>query len=134
MIALTAWALWLGALLALFIFVVTLFHNDHDLAALAAPRLFHVFEIYQLILAPVAIVSTLLWRRPLLTMLFLLASVGSVVSPLLITPQINRLHSLGQTHTPQFGKLHGEAMMLYTADTVVIFIAGLFLPRAIKKM
>jgi glucan phosphoethanolaminetransferase (alkaline phosphatase superfamily) len=139
-IVLLAWALWFGGLIALFIFVTTLFKQDHALAAQAAPKLFHAFEIYQLILAAAAVVSGALWRMNkgpalviLVLVLFILCSAGAAVSPLFITPRINRLQRLGQTHTEEFGKLHGEAMLIYTADSVLLLIAGLMLPKAIKR-
>lgn len=132
-IAHLTWALWLGGLIALFIFVTTLFHQDRALAVHAAPRLFHAFEIYQLILAAAAIVSTLLWRKPALLAAFVIVAAGAVISPVFITPQIDRLQRLNQTHTPEFVRLHGEAMIVYTADSVVLLITGLIMPRALKR-
>jgi hypothetical protein len=119
------WALWLGGLIALFIFVLTLFHEDHALAVQTAPRLFHVFEYYQLVLAAAAILSAIVQRATLPAMLFCLATVGAVVSPLVITPKIMQMQRLGLTHTQRFGKLHGESMMVYMGDTVLVLAAGL---------
>jgi hypothetical protein len=124
-VAHVAWALWLGGLVSLFIFVGTLFSEDHALAAQTAPRLFHVFERYQLALAAVALLSAICRRTTLAAVLFCLASVGAVVSPLMITPRIMELQRLGQTHTAQFATLHGRSMMVYSADTLLVLGAGL---------
>jgi len=133
MIALLAWALWLGGLITTFIFVLALFHEDHALAAQTAPRLFHVFERYQLILAGAALGSAILWRRRALSVLFFLAAIGAVVSPLIVTPRIMDLQQQGLTHTEQFAQLHGESMMIYTADSAILLGAVFLLTRAIKK-
>lgn len=133
--ALLAWALWLGGLIATFISVLTLFRarpNDLSVFDVAAPRIFHAFEMYQLILATVAIVSTFFWKKPILLLLFSFAAIGSIVSPLVITPQIARLQRLGQTHTPRFAQVHGESMMIYSTDATILLVAGLFIPRAMK--
>src|SRR5262245_9260876 len=61
-ISMLSWALWLGGLIALFVFVQTLFRNDRDVAVLAAPQLFVVYEKYHLILAAVALLTTVAWR------------------------------------------------------------------------
>src|SRR5438270_153189 len=57
-----SWALWFGGLIALFVFVVTLFHNNREIAVQAAPQLFVAFERYHLILAGIALLATVLWR------------------------------------------------------------------------
>jgi hypothetical protein len=119
--------LWLGGLIALFIFVITLFHQDHALAVQAAPKMFAVFERYQLALAGAALLCVIPLNRILLTSLIFVAAVGAVASPLFITPRIVDLQLMGQTHTPQFARLHGDSMMIYTADAVLLLGAGLIL-------
>jgi len=131
LIAQIAWGLWLGGLIALFMFVLTLFHNNHDLAVQTAPQLFHVFEIYQLVLAPIAVISSLLRRQNAMVILFALASIGAVVSTALITPRITAMNLAGQTHTPEFGKLHGESMMIYMTNAGLVLAAGIVM--AVKK-
>src|SRR2546421_8629038 len=61
-IALLAWSLWFGALVALFVFVTTLFHNDREIAVQAAPQLFVAFQKYHLIVASIALVAVVAWR------------------------------------------------------------------------
>jgi hypothetical protein len=124
-----AWGLWLGGLVATFIFVVTLFHEDHDLAVQTAPKLFHVFERYQLILAAVLLGSTILLKKTWTSLLFLLTAAGAVVSPLFITPRIAALQQAGQTHTPLFAQLHGLSMLVYTADAALLLAGGLILSK-----
>jgi hypothetical protein len=119
--------LWLGGLIALFIFVVTLFHNDHALAAQAAPQLFQAFEIYQFFLAAVAIVSTIVCLRPLVTMLLIAAAVCAVYVHVSLTPRILELARLGQTHSDEFGRTHGESMLVYMTDTILVFAAQILL-------
>jgi len=128
-IAIYAWALWLGGLITTFIFVLTLFHEDHDLAVQTAPRLFHAFERYQLILAAVALLSSILLKKTWTSALFVLTAIGAVVSPLFITPRISEMQRLGQTHTPQFGQIHGLSMLVYNADAVLLLLAGLMLVK-----
>ena len=119
--------LWLGGLVALFIFVVTLFHKDHAIAVQAAPQMFQAFEVYQFFLAAVAILSAMICRRPIVAVLFVLAGICALVTHFGLTPQILEMARLGQTHTEEFGKVHGEAMMVYLADTVFVFVAGVLL-------
>jgi uncharacterized protein DUF4149 len=126
-IAIYIWALWLGGLITTFIFVLTLFHEDHDLAAKTAPRLFHAFERYQLILAGALLLSTILLKKTWTSVLFVLTAIGAVVSPLLITPRLSEMQRLGQTHTPEFGQIHGLSMLVYNADAVLLLLAGLML-------
>jgi hypothetical protein len=128
-VALIAWALWFGGLITTFIFVLTLFHEDRELAIQTAPRLFHVFEIYQLILAGLLLTSSIILKRKIASVLLLLTAIGAVVSPLLITPRITEMQRLGETHTPQFGQLHGLSMSVYTADAALLLVAGLILSK-----
>jgi hypothetical protein len=118
---------WLGGLIALFIFVITLFHEDHALAVQAAPKLFAVFEKYQLLLAGAALVCVIPLQRLAVTGLLFLAFFGAIASPLYITPRIVQLQVMQQTHTPQFARLHGDSMLIYTADAVLLLGAALIL-------
>jgi len=119
--------LWLGGLIALFIFVVTLFHHDHALGVQAAPQLFQVFEIYQFFLAAVAIVSAVVCIRPIVTLLLIAAAVCAVYVHFSLTPRILELAHLGRTHTDEFGRIHGESMLVYMTDTILVFAAQILL-------
>jgi hypothetical protein len=133
------WALWIGGLVALFIFVVNLFRHDRPLAISAAPYLFLAFERFQLILAATGLVAIVLWRihqpRAILTAIFgcfAVATLAGVISSTLITPQIMQMRAANQTDTPRFRKLHGQSMWTYTSETVMLLIAGILLPAAIS--
>jgi hypothetical protein len=64
--------------------------------------------------------------------LLALAAVGGVVSPLSITPNVEAMRVAGHTDAPEFKKLHGMSMMVYSADAVILLIAGMVLPAALK--
>src|SRR6266516_438030 len=92
------WSLWFGGLVALAIFVMTLFIKNRDAALHSAPYLFEVFERYQLILAAVALITTALWwtldRRRTLAAIFillLLSSTCTAISAFYLTPPMLRL-------------------------------------------
>lgn len=127
-----ACALWLGGLVSLFIFVVTLFHNDHALGVQAAPQLFEAFEIYQFFLAAAAIVFTFLCKRKVVAAILILAAICTFVTHFGLTPKILEMAHLGQTHTDEFGRVHGESMIVYMTQTILVFIAQIslsFRPR-----
>src|SRR5262247_3889665 len=62
LVSAAALTLWLGGIVALFIFVQGLFSTDRVVAVQAAPILFAVFEVYQLILFAVAALALAAWR------------------------------------------------------------------------
>ena len=137
-IATTAWALWLGGLVALFLFVQVLFTADRAIAIEAAPRMFSLFEKYQLVLAAVGLVATILWRivskHVLVSAVFFLlalASFGAVAEPIFISGEMQKLRLAGESSGPRFKQLHGRSMMLYVGETAVLLIAGIILPIAI---
>jgi glucan phosphoethanolaminetransferase (alkaline phosphatase superfamily) len=132
-VALLAWGLWLGGMIAVIVLVIALFSQDRAVALAAAPRMFHVFEVYQLFLAAAALAAALLWRRKVLATLFALAAVGALASHLAITPRMDALQQLHQTETPEFAQLHGIATTVYMVDAALLLAAGLILPRSIKR-
>ena len=134
-----AWALWFGGLGALFLFVKHLFTIDHDLAVKTAPHLFEVFERYQILLAALSLIATAAWRfmtgSPRVTALFYVfavASVGAALGPPLFTHPMLNLISQGKSSSPEFRRLHGESMGVYSAETLVLLIAGFALPWALQ--
>lgn len=129
------WALWLGGLMTLFLSVQSLFARDRAVAMSANPILFDLFERYQLGLALVALavaalLMVLVRSRLVLALLVLLAlaTVGAGASSAVVTPRIQELTRQQQTATPEFRRLHGQSMMIYTAEAVVLVAAGLLLP------
>src|SRR5689334_20958183 len=93
-VALLTWSLWFGALIGLFVFVLTLFHNNREIAVQAAPQLFVAFQRYHLILAAVALASAFAWhiasQSKIVLGMFILLSVaaccGVVVSVWIVGP------------------------------------------------
>lgn len=139
-VTLLAWALWLGGMIALFLFVQTMFAKNRPLAGDAAPMLFAAFERYQLILAAIAVVSSAGWRmaskQGLLRAVFLLlglATVGAALGPILVTSRLEALRTRGLSGTAEFRKLHGYSMLVYVGDAAVLACAGLLLPLAIRR-
>jgi hypothetical protein len=131
------WALWLGGLVALFLFVTRLFSFDRNLAIQTAPQLFAVFERYQIVLAALGLVSIMGLRVSgksvqiaALFWLFAIATLPAALGPIFISRRMQALVADGQTGTPEFKKLHGESMLLYSGETLVLLAAGTVLPWA----
>jgi hypothetical protein len=134
-----AWALWLGGLMALFLFVSHLFKVDRPTAVVAAPRMFVAFERYQIMLAVVALAAGAVWwwssaapRRALATMfvLFVLATGCATGSSRVITPRMESLRQQGLSGGPEFKRLHGMSMLCYTSAAGLLAINGFLLPAA----
>src|SRR4030095_1618973 len=98
MLTVIAWGLWFGGLGALFLFVSYLFVTDRKIAIVVAPKMFAVFETYQLFVAAGALVAAAAWRlmsrgRAAITFIFMmmaLSAVGTIVSALSIRPPLER--------------------------------------------
>ena len=139
-----AWGLWFGGMVGLFVFVSYLFVADRPTAVVAAPRMFAVFERYQLILAAAALIACAAWRmvdrRGVITALFAafaLAAVGVVLSATVIRPPMERLREQGESSGTEFHRLHKVSERVYSAQAVVLLIGGIILhyaltPRAPK--
>lgn len=132
------WGLWFGGVAALFLTVTAIFAafpGQRSLAGDAAQNVFHIFNLYQLALAAVALLATFAWcllgRGKLkmgLFLLFCLATFAACVITMYVAPQIERMHQKGLANTPQFMRMHGYSMALFLAEAVLLLIAGLFLP------
>src|SRR3954466_15050091 len=131
-LAVLAWALWFGALMALFLFVTTLFHNDRDIAVQAAPQLFVAFQKYHLIVATIALVAVVAWRIvsrsklvvPIFILLGLAAGCGVAVAVWIIGP-MEALREHGFSGSAEFKRLHGLSMMLYMGQALLLLISGI---------
>jgi putative Mn2+ efflux pump MntP len=133
------WALWFGGLLMLFIAVSSIFvtfpKEHHDLAGQAAAHLFRIYNAYQLVLAAVSLIGTFIWYvvgpprvKMGLFLLFALATVVACIITMYVAPHIEMLQQKGLMQTPEFQQLHVHAMIAYVTETVVLLIAGAFLP------
>jgi hypothetical protein len=134
-----AWALWLGAIIVLFIFVQVLFARDRALAAKVAPQLFITFERYQLFLAATALTATALWRlsspRAIITGIFTvlcIATLAGLVPAMRLTPQMEKLREQGLSSSPEFMALHGKSMIFYSTEALALLLTGLILPAALR--
>jgi hypothetical protein len=134
---LLAWALWFGGLIALFVFVQTLFTNNREIAVQAAPQLFVVFQKYHLILAAIALAATVVWRMVapsrLVLVNFVLLAIAAccgVAVVLWIIGPMEVLRQQGLSGSDEFKKLHGRSMMLFMGQAMMLLINGIILPFA----
>jgi hypothetical protein len=135
-----AWALWLGGLGALFLFATHLFAADRAVALKAAPMMFLAFERYQLFLAAAALLSVVVWRviggSVRVTFLFCMIAIAALpaaLGPMLITSRMEALRLQGLSASPEFKKLHGISMLVYSGETLVLLVAGMGLPWVMRQ-
>lgn len=135
-----AWGLWFGGMIALFVFVQTLFAGNRAVAVDAAPMLFGAFERTQLLLAACALIGTFtLWlltrRRAAMTLfaLFAISAAVAALSTTLVTAPMEQLRMQGQTSDPQFKRLHGVSMMMYVSEAALLLAAGAILPSVMAN-
>jgi len=143
MIVTIAWGLWFGGQVTLFLTVTTLFKTfstRRDIFGEAGNATFHAFEKYQLIVAAVALVGTVLWaasgRAAVKTALFTLlalAAIWATCGTIFITPRIDAMRVAHQTTTPEFSQLHGRSMMVYMCETTLLLIGGILLPLGFRS-
>jgi len=131
-------SLWLGGLVALVMFVSSLFAFDRALAINAAPWLFHVFERYQIGLAAATTVLIVTWlalRRSRLKaaaalVLTLIADALAVLQIAWITPTINA--SRVADHA-RFDRFHHLASTNYFTITLLILATGVLFLLALRR-
>jgi hypothetical protein len=140
LLTILTWALWLGGLIALFLFVSYLFKADRPIAVVAAPLMFERFERVQLLLAAVALLAIgglrLIEARAVHSTVFTffaVATVGLVISAAVIRPKMERLRVAGESSGTQFRQLHGQSMALYSLQATALLLAGLFIPSAMSR-
>ena len=127
--------LWAGGLVALILFVSTLFTKARLVAIDAAPVLFDAFEKYQIVLAVIALVAVTLWRfmaptkiKTTIVAAVTLATVLAFVQIAYITPTIERARTADR---PTFDRFHALAGWNYTTISVLV-IASLGLSVAVR--
>jgi hypothetical protein len=133
------WALWFGGLIALFVFVKTLFNNSHEIAVQAAPQLFVMFQMYHLILAAIALISTVIWRittgQKITVAIFILLSLAACTGVAIAIWYVGPMEALrrnGLSASPAFARLHGQSMGLYLLQAALLFACGVMFPAAIR--
>ena len=137
---LVLWGLWFGGAVGLFIFINAMFRQDRPLAIAGAPILFLTFERYHLILGAAVLALCGAWiileRSKLKTFVlvaFMAASTAAVVSSAIVTPKIMQLRHENRTQTDEFKRAHGMSMSVYTAEAVMLLIAGIALAGEMSK-
>ncbi|MDB5326781.1 MAG: hypothetical protein JWM57_2350 [Phycisphaerales bacterium] len=129
--------LWLGGLVALILFVSTLFIKARAAAIDAAPVLFHAFERYQLILAAVALLTLVIWRwvgrsktKTWSLAATLIATGLAAVQIGYITPKIEAARNVDHA---TFDKFHHLASTNYTVLSVFVLIALILAITATRR-
>ena len=140
-IVVIALSLWLGGLVALFLFVSALFRNDRTVALSAAPILFKVFSNYQIIVGLIAINALIFWRARVrsksigaiaILVIASLATAGFVA--IKVIPEMEVIRLSGQSGTsPRFKMLHGVSMILYVVQMIALLLAAMLLPAAVRS-
>jgi len=130
---LISWALWVGGTVAILLFVQRLFSDDRNLAVMVAPKMFHIFEAYQIILAAASIVSLVLLgrqrHRSLIWCLILAAVSIAVISISVITPKLEHFRLASEQHTSAFRAIHGLSMMIYLIQVLALLAIGALIQR-----
>jgi len=131
LLLLLAWALWLGGMIVLLIFVTQLFRTSRPVAIEAAPVLFRTFAVYQIGVGVIACASgTLLTRmtrrsvHAVLTLLMLAALAGA----LLIrgwTFEMEAIRHAGQSSGPAFKSLHARSSIAYATSATLLLVSGI---------
>lgn len=126
-----AWALWLGGLVALLMFVLRLFEASRPVAVEAAPVLFRTFASYQVLVGMIACAAgTLLamsTRRRVHAALSLVM-IAALSAALLVrgwTHQMESIRHAGQSTGPEFKALHAKTSIAYTGSAGLLLIAGI---------
>jgi hypothetical protein len=125
-----SWALWMGGMISLLIFVIRLFKASHEIGAASAPVLFHAFADYQIIVGIIACASgTLMTLRTRRTAhaLMTLVMLGAFASALLIrgwTFEMESLRAAGRSGGPEFKAMHGRSSIAYTTSAGLLLTSG----------
>ncbi len=135
-----AWGLWFGGMVALILFVQTLFARDREIALEAAPMLFVSFERVQLLFAAAACVGTFCWwvltrRRAVIVLfaLFAIAGAMAALSTTLNTTPMEQLRAQGMRESPEFQALHKRSTSMYLVNLVLLLAAGAILSGAMSS-
>ena len=134
-------ALWLGGLVALFLFVSAMFKHDRTVAIQAAPVLFEVFAMYQLGVGFIGLLGLLIWRTTVrsslvssIIVLFALSLGCAAYVTFSIIPEMTGIRETGQAgDSPRFKALHGRSMIFYSSQTIALLLSALMLPGAVAR-
>ena len=135
-----ATSLWLGGLVALFLFVGALFGHDRTIAIQAAPPLFNVFAKYQLLVGLIGLIALFFWqasyaRTPWTIVIMALLALSLALAAYVtfsVIPEMEAIRIAGQSgDSPRFKTLHGRSMIFYSSQTIAMLLAAMMLPSAI---
>jgi hypothetical protein len=130
-----AWGLWFGGLITLFVVATATFRESHELGRTANPVIFRAFEPYILLVAGVATVAGIAWlvvnRSLSLRAIAVLLVLSAIASGYAHYGVSRPMQSLSPS-SPEWKSLHGRSMMLYTAQSALLTLAGLLLPTAMR--
>jgi hypothetical protein len=127
------WSLWFGGMIAMILFVINLFGESRDLGTHAAPVLFRVFSIYQILLGMVACASgsilTLLTRRKSLAAANLIMVLALAVAMVIRwwTVQMLQMIATKETSGPEFAAFHHKTSAAYSLAAALLLIGGIVL-------
>jgi hypothetical protein len=131
--------LWFGGLILLFILVQTLFNTDRAMAERTAPLLFITFERYQFALIAAALVIFAAWAAVVRSRMGMVvfglicgAILLALLSSLFITPRLEWLRQEGRGGSPEFMRLHGWSMMVYSIQALLLLMVGILLPLTMR--
>src|SRR3954470_17087710 len=138
-LAAVAWALWFGGLVALFLFINTLFNTMkveyREVFDVIAPKQFLMSERFSIVAGGFALLVTfglrlLTPRRAVTGMCVALMAAGAICvgKTLIITPKMLPMIHPGEAPSPEFMRLHGMYMLAGLVEALVLLIAGFFLP------
>jgi hypothetical protein len=131
-----AWALWFGGLATMFVVTRATFRESHELGRTANPVMFRTFEPYILVVAGVAAVAAIAWvavhrstALRAIAVLFVLSAIASGYAHYGVSRPMQSLSPSSE----EWKSLHGRSMLLYTTQSALLALAGLFLPSAMRE-
>jgi hypothetical protein len=139
-VAVISTALWLGGLVALFLFVGALFRHDRTVAIQAAPPLFNTFATYQLAIGLAGLIALFFWRSMVgsrlisaMIVLYIISLALAAYVTFSMIPEMEAIRLAGQSgDSPRFKTLHGMSMIFYSSQTIALLIGAMMLPSAIS--
>lgn len=132
-----ALGLWLGGLVALILFVSTMFVKARAIAVDAAPVLFNAFERYQLVLAAVSLLTLVIWRWAGRSKTKTMAIAATLIATALAALQIGyitpKIEAARNTDRAVFDRFHHLASTNYTVLSVFVLVALILAITATRR-
>ncbi|CAN5653260.1 hypothetical protein BH09PLA1_BH09PLA1_37130 [soil metagenome] len=133
-------SLWLGGLIALFVFVTALFKTDRSIGLIAAPILFHSFAAYQLIVGAAGLIALCFWRAIVrsrwINVMIVMFAISLALAAYVTFSMIQEMEAIRDAghsgDSPRFKTLHGLSMVLYLSQAIALLFCAVILPLAIS--